>query len=473
MADAIYEVDKVIGRRRTSKGKEEYLVHWKNYDRLYSTWEPVENLTPCLHTVTEFMAKSFPMPGINASCVTHLETSKPELRQLKKVTDIDKRKLKGLVNKEMVDEILKVKNMTTELKKFQQGRGRGRKRSQIPDVCDVLGTELDGRKKLKTNPINGAINEHTLLAEVAGKCPGKAAGKKKKGLKSPGRPRKNGLTHSMVELDESEMARLMRTTRTHGVLDECVSVIKEGRVWKITLCSEKKRNALTTEMCDQLANFLHEASKDDDVSVVVLTGAGDNFCSGLDYQDLVNTHHRQSAKRMVEKFKLLVELLISFPKVLVAAVNGNALGFGTALLGLCDVVYASNKATFQTCFTNWGHPPIGCCSTVLSRLLGKTGAVSMLLLNHKMAATEAWENGLVMEVLKPNNFIGQVNSKVKTMASMSTKVLQDTKSLMKQPSQENLLDTNDEECKLLLKYLTDDTVLDNLKTLWLPDVVST
>lgn len=189
------------------------------------------------------------MTGINASCVTHLETSKPELRQLKKVTDIDKRKLKGLANKEMVDEILKVKNMTTELKKFQRGRGRGRKRSQIPDVCDVLGAELDGRKKLKTSPINGAINEHTLLAEVAGKCPGKAAGKKKKGLKSPGRPRKNGLTHSMVELDESEMARLMRTTRTHGVLDECVSVIKEGRVWKITLCSEKKRNALTTEVC--------------------------------------------------------------------------------------------------------------------------------------------------------------------------------------------------------------------------------
>lgn len=46
----------------------------------------------------------------------------------------------------------------------------------------------------------------------------------------------------------------------------------------------------------------------------------------------------------------------------------------------------------------------------------------MLLLNHKMAATEAWENGLVIEVLKPNNFMGQVNSKVKTMASMSTKV---------------------------------------------------
>lgn len=75
------------------------------------TWEPIENLSPCLHTVTEFMAKAFPMPGINAAFVTHLESKHPEMRQLRKVTDIDKRKLRSLQNKEMVDEILKVKNM--------------------------------------------------------------------------------------------------------------------------------------------------------------------------------------------------------------------------------------------------------------------------------------------------------------------------------------------------------------------------
>jgi len=56
-------------------------------------------------------------------------------------------------------------------------------------------------------------------------------------------------------------------------------------------------------MCDQLAGFLHEASNEEHVSVVVLTGAGDSFCSGLDYQQLIKTHHRQEAKRMVEKFK--------------------------------------------------------------------------------------------------------------------------------------------------------------------------
>lgn len=56
-------------------------------------------------------------------------------------------------------------------------------------------------------------------------------------------------------------------------------------------------------MCDQLADFLHEASKDDVVSVVILTGAGNSFCGGLDYQHLITTHNRQEAKRMVEKFK--------------------------------------------------------------------------------------------------------------------------------------------------------------------------
>lgn len=189
----------------------------------------------------------FVLTGINASCVSRLESSKPELRQLKNVTDIDKRKLKGLANKEMVDEILKVKNRTKELKKYQRGRGRGRKRTQLNDACDMLGQELDA-KKLRTTPLNGTIIERSLLSGLACQSPERDAGNKRRGKKSPGRPKKNGLTQSLAELDESEVSRLTRTTRTHGVLDECVSVLKEGCVWKITLCSANKQNALTTEV---------------------------------------------------------------------------------------------------------------------------------------------------------------------------------------------------------------------------------
>ena len=181
------------------------------------------------------------MLGLNASCVTHLESSKPELRQLRKVTDIDKRKLRGLANKEMVDEILKVKGMANELKKYQRGRGRGRKRSQIHGACEVLG---QGAKRLRSSPLNGQIIGKTLLSGLPCQSPIKKGGKK-----SPGRPGKNGLTQSlMAELDDDEVSRLTRTTRMHGVLDECVSVLKEASFWKITLCSEKKKNALTTEV---------------------------------------------------------------------------------------------------------------------------------------------------------------------------------------------------------------------------------
>ena len=59
-------------------------MHWKNYDRLYSTWEPVENLTPCLHTVTEFMAKSFPMPGKKQQ-LTNQRRKTPRLIFLKRI----------------------------------------------------------------------------------------------------------------------------------------------------------------------------------------------------------------------------------------------------------------------------------------------------------------------------------------------------------------------------------------------------
>jgi len=174
-----------------------------------------------------------------------LESSKPELRQLRKVTDIDKRKLRGLANKEMVDEILKVKSMANELKKYQRGRGRGKKRSQIHEACEVFGQEA---KRLRSSPLNGQIIEKTLLSGLPCQSP-KRDTIKKGGKKSPGRIGKNGLTRSLIaELGDDEVSRLTRTTRMHGVLDECVSVLKEGSVWKITLCSEKKKNALTTEV---------------------------------------------------------------------------------------------------------------------------------------------------------------------------------------------------------------------------------
>ena len=57
------------------------------------------------------------------------------------------------------------------------------------------------------------------------------------------------------------------------------------------------------QMCDQLANLLHEATKDEEVKLVVLTGMGESFCSGLDYEQFLGAHHRHDTKRMVEKFK--------------------------------------------------------------------------------------------------------------------------------------------------------------------------
>lgn len=182
------------------------------------------------------------LSGINATCVSQLESSKPELRQLKKVTDIDKRKLKGIANKEMVDEILKVKKMTNELNKYKKGRGRGRKRSQGINLCDMLGQELDA-KTLRTSHLNGTIIEKTILSAIDSSSPGLERGKRKRGRK-----KKNGLTNSLTELEEGQASRLTRTTRMNGILDECVSIIKEGCIWRITFCSEKKKNALTTEV---------------------------------------------------------------------------------------------------------------------------------------------------------------------------------------------------------------------------------
>ena len=208
--------------------------------------------------------------GITAACVHHLD-SKPE-RQLRKVTDMDKRRLKGLANKEMVKEILKVHDTKKECHKYQRvrGRGRGSKRYPLSASNDMCGTDT---KKFRASLLNGQFTERTLHTGLTFQSQNKRTRSvkaksavkdmaKKKGLRTCGHSRQKPLSMSLNELDNSEMvdeallSRSTRTTRTLGTLDEFVSVNKEGRVWKITLCSEKKQNALTTEVSGSLGKCL-------------------------------------------------------------------------------------------------------------------------------------------------------------------------------------------------------------------------
>lgn len=90
-----------------------------------------------------------------------------------------------------------------------------------------------------------------------------------------------------------------------------------------------------------------------------------------------------------------VDALIDIEKPLIAVVNGHAIGILVTTLGLCDLVIASNDATFQTPFSSTAQSPEGCSSYTFPKLMGTSVASLMLLFNHKLTAQEALAHGLI------------------------------------------------------------------------------
>uniref|UniRef100_A0A803TIU6 Enoyl-CoA delta isomerase 2, mitochondrial n=1 Tax=Anolis carolinensis TaxID=28377 RepID=A0A803TIU6_ANOCA len=147
----------------------------------------------------------------------------------------------------------------------------------------------------------------------------------------------------------------------------------------------------------------------------------------------------------------LIGHFIDFPKPLIALVNGHAIGLGVALLGLCDIVYASDKAVFQTRFTQLGLCPEGCSSHTFPKIMGATKANEMLIFNKKITAEEACVQGLVTEVFSDSAFQGEVWTRLKAYANLPKNSLAVSKQLIRSGEKEILHAVASRECDLLVK----------------------
>ena len=150
----------------------------------------------------------------------------------------------------------------------------------------------------------------------------------------------------------------------------------------------KKRNAITFEMYNEIQAALDEAAARDDVAVAVLTGSGEFYSSGNDLSNFANIPPEGPAalaEQAGDVLEAFVDKFITFPKVLVAAVNGPAVGIPVTTLPLCDIVYASHTATFHTPFTSLGQSPEACSSVTFPAIFGQTRANEMLLFGRKIS----------------------------------------------------------------------------------------
>ena len=173
-----------------------------------------------------------------------------------------------------------------------------------------------------------------------------------------------------------------------------ITTRREGAIQILSFNRPEKMNALTREMYAGLANGLNEAAGDFAVRAVVLTCEGDHFTAGNDISDfLANPPTNEDSD--VARF---LGSLLEFPKPLIAAVKGNAVGVGTTMLLHCDVVIAGPSANFSMPFASLGLVPEAGSSYLFPLLVGYQRAAKIFLTGESFDAESALNMGLVASI---------------------------------------------------------------------------
>jgi enoyl-CoA hydratase/carnithine racemase len=190
-----------------------------------------------------------------------------------------------------------------------------------------------------------------------------------------------------------------------------------------------------------MADALEGAAQDAAVRAVVLQGHATVFSAGNDIGDFLN-NPPAGADSPVFRF---LRGIASFPKPLLAAVCGPAVGIGTTLLFHCDLVYAGDNAAFSMPFVNLGLCPEAASSLLVPQMLGYHRAAEALLLGEPFMAEAALEVGLVNRVLPPSEAAGYAQAVARKLAAKPLSSLVETKALMKQAQLPKVLEVMDQE----------------------------
>uniref|UniRef100_A0A3B4ZY24 Enoyl-CoA delta isomerase 2 n=1 Tax=Stegastes partitus TaxID=144197 RepID=A0A3B4ZY24_9TELE len=266
------------------------------------------------------------------------------------------------------------------------------------------------------------------------------------------------LVGSLVAAEGGSSAQVAAQPAGSGVAYETLLVTTEDGITTIKLNRPAKKNAITTEMYNDIIAALEQAAKDDSV-ITIFTGAGDFYCSGNDLSNFTKIPEggvEQMARSGGDLLRKYVKAYIDFPKPLVAVVNGPAVGISVTVLGLFDLVYATERATFHTPFSQLGQSAEGCSSFTFPKIMGATKATEMLLFNKKLTAAQASELGLVTEVFPDSSFQSEVWTRLKAYAQLPPNSLALSKQLIRSVEKERLHAVNDAEVELLMERWVSD-----------------
>ncbi|XP_073164091.1 chromodomain Y-like protein 2 isoform X2 [Lepidochelys kempii] len=419
----LYEVERIVDKRKNKKGKWEYLIRWKGYGSNEDTWEPEHHLLHCEEFIDEFN-------GLHVTREKRAkhgkQTSAPKFLRESRGSSVEKISHRPSESGKAKGSTHKRKRINPSLQKQKRGytakpAPAGDRAAKTvtyrttPSGLQIMplkkphnglqngdsGHEKDSRhfgngSQQQNMDLNGHEGEHDLpsMLEVNNDVPvvngiGSSLANGGLNLHSTVKRKLDG------EKDYVFDKRLRYSVRQNE--SNCrfrdIVVRKEDGFTHILLSSQTSdNNALTPEIMKEVRRALCNASADDS-KLLLLSAVGSVFCSGLDYSYLIgrlSNDRRKESTRIAEAIRDFVKAFIQFKKPIVVAINGPALGLGASILPLCDIVWASEKAWFQTPYATIRLTPAGCSSYTFPQILG----VALVLEESKCLVRSFLKSGL-------------------------------------------------------------------------------
>ncbi|WP_437344180.1 enoyl-CoA hydratase-related protein [Mesorhizobium marinum] len=231
----------------------------------------------------------------------------------------------------------------------------------------------------------------------------------------------------------------------------------KGHILTITVAADDGRPLLDRKAYERLAATLREAAGDDEVRVVVLRGLAGCFCLGGDLSEFLDaTKHAGLIEAVTGMFRTLA----TYPKPILACVDGDAVGVGCTMLFHCDMVVASGQSTFRVPFVDLGLVPDAATSILAPERMGYAAAFRFFCLGDTLGAEEAMTLGVVAEIA-----VGDVEertfARARQLAKKPIEALRQTRHLLRGDG-DDLCDRIDEEITLFHRALQDETTLRRL-----------
>lgn len=233
---------------------------------------------------------------------------------------------------------------------------------------------------------------------------------------------------------------------------------KEQGIATIKLNRPNAYNSVTRELALLFISTLETCKDDPEVRVIVITGEGKAFCAGQDLTEVTSPDKNPGFVKILEEhYAPIIRLIRAIEKPVIAKVNGVAAGAGANIALACDIVIATEKASFIQAFSAIGLIPDSAGTFFLPRLVGFQKASALAMLGDKVPAAEAEQMGMIYKCIATEQFEGFVSKVAGKLALAPTKGLGLTKRALNASLQNNLEQQLDVENDLQIEASeTDD-----------------